>query len=66
MDLAKEQFKDKLLTQTKVIWYLENEDSTEKKIINKFIDFNQGKIELEQAELIKALFVLDLKNISNT
>ncbi|MDD3323101.1 MAG: DUF262 domain-containing protein [Paludibacter sp.] len=64
-DITKEQFKNKLITQTKVIWYLENEDSTEKNIINKFIDFNQGKIELEQAELIKALFVLDLKSISN-
>lgn len=65
-DITKEQFKYKLLTQTKVIWYIENEDSTEQNIINKFIDFNQGKIELEQAELIKALFVLDLKKISNT
>lgn len=64
-DITKDQFKNKLLTHTKVIWYLENEDSTEKNIINKFIDFNQGKIELEQAELIKALFVLDLKSISN-
>lgn len=57
---AKEEFLHKLLTLTKVIWYVENEDSSDKKIIKKFIDFNEGKIELEQAELIKALFVLDI------
>lgn len=59
-EIAKEEFLHKLLTLTKVIWYVENEDSSNKKIIKKFIDFNEGKIELEQAELIKALFVLDI------
>jgi len=61
----KGEFLDKLLKKTKVIWYVEDSDSTEKKIIKKFINFNEGKIELEQAELIKALFVLDLKKIPN-
>lgn len=59
----KEEFKRKLLTQTKVIWYVENEGSSDTQIIEKFINFNEGKIELEQAELIKALFVLDIGNI---
>lgn len=58
-------FLDKLLKHTNVIWYVEDSDSLEKNIIKKFINFNEGKIELEQAELIKALFVLDLKNIPN-
>jgi len=60
-----EMFKRKLLTNTKVIWYVEKEDSNDKKIIEKFINFNEGKIELEQAELIKALFVLDIAKPPN-
>lgn len=63
---SKEEFKHKLLTKTKVIWYVENENSSSEKIIKKFIDFNEGKIELEQAELIKALFVLDIIKNPNT
>lgn len=65
-DEIKEDYKNKLLNQTKVIWYCENEETTEKKIIKKFIDFNEGKIELEQAELIKALFVLDIGKTPNS
>lgn len=61
----KNEFLDKLLKKTKVIWYVEDSYSTEKKIIKKFINFNEGKIDLEQSELIKALFVLDLKNVPN-
>ena len=49
-----------LLEETKVIWYEESKESSDHKIVKKFIDFNEGKIELEQAELIKALFVLDI------
>lgn len=56
----KEDFLHKLLTLTKVIWYVEKEESSDKKVIKKFIDFNEGKIALEQAELIKALFVLEI------
>jgi len=61
-----EQFEYKLLSQTKVIWYEEREIASKEKIIKKFIDFNEGKIELEQAELIKALFVLDILKNPNT
>jgi uncharacterized protein with ParB-like and HNH nuclease domain len=56
-------FKEKLLFNTKVIWYDIQSDKTSEEI---FINFNQGKIELAQAELIKALFVLQLKNETNT
>ena len=58
-----EEFKEKLLYNTKVIWYdIESDKSCEE----IFINFNQGKIDLAQAELIKALFVLQLKNETNT
>lgn len=48
-----------LLRCTKVIWYpIESSDTPE----TVFINFNKGKIPLEQTELIKALLVLDLKS----
>ena len=62
---AIEIFKHKLYHQTKVIWYVEDDASDDKQIIEKFINFNEGKIELEQAELIKALFVLDIAKTPN-
>lgn len=62
---AIEIFKHKLYNQTKVIWYVEDDASDDKQIIEKFINFNEGKIELEQAELIKALFVLDIAKTPN-
>ena len=62
---AIETFKHKLHNQTKVIWYVEDDASDDKQIIEKFINFNEGKIELEQAELIKALFVLDIAKTPN-
>lgn len=62
---AIEIFKYKLYNQTKVIWYVEDDESDDKQIIEKFINFNEGKIELEQAELIKALFVLDIAKTPN-
>lgn len=55
-------FKDKLLYNTKVIWYNVLSNATSEEV---FINFNQGKIDLAQAELIKALFVLQLKNETN-
>ncbi|MBZ0197348.1 MAG: DUF262 domain-containing protein [Ignavibacteriaceae bacterium] len=61
-----EEFKDKLCRRTKVIWYVEDDQSDKKQIIEKFINFNEGKIELEQAELIKALFVLDIAKTTDT
>jgi uncharacterized protein with ParB-like and HNH nuclease domain len=56
------EFKDKLLFNTKVIWYNILNNATSEEV---FINFNQGKIDLAQAELIKALFVLQLKNETN-
>lgn len=58
-------FKNKLLKYTKVIWY-EEEDIPNKSEKTTFIDFNNGKISLDQAELIKALFVLQINKISDS
>lgn len=58
----KEEFADKLGKDTQIIWYeIISNLSPEK----EFLNFNRGKIELEQAELIKALFVLQFKNDNN-
>jgi uncharacterized protein with ParB-like and HNH nuclease domain len=65
-------FVDKLLQHVKVIWYnIQNQSEVEKATVQTknaeqiFINFNQGKIQLEQAELIKALFVIRFKEIIN-
>lgn len=63
-------FVDKLLHHVKVIWYNINHEVVNGNIQSKnaeqvFINFNQGKIQLEQAELIKALFVIKFKEIVN-
>lgn len=72
--LAKDNssFIDKLLHKVKIIWYnidrvlLAEEANVVTKNAEKiFIDFNQGKIPLDQAELIKALFVIKFKEIIN-
>ncbi|MCH7400069.1 DUF262 domain-containing protein [Belliella sp. DSM 107340] len=55
-------FKKNLLEFTKVIWYEQTNNYTAE---NVFIKFNQGKIELAQAELIKALFVLQFNTEKN-
>lgn len=52
-----------LLENTRVIWYLES--AGEKDVANIFINFNDGKISLDQAELIKGLFVLNFNKISD-
>ena len=54
----KERFLDKLLNKTQVIWYEveENIDS-----IELFTRINSHKIPLTEAELIKALFLINLK-----
>lgn len=54
-------FKCNLLEHTRVIWYTDKVAS--EAAANTFINFNNGKIILDQAELIKALFVLNLNNI---
>ena len=62
-DSETEAFTNKLCNHTKVIWYnIKSEQSPEE----IFINFNQGKIHLEQAELIKALFVLHFKAETNS
>lgn len=58
----KKSFKDNLLHYTKVIWHEQFGIDQAEQV---FIKFNQGKIELAQAELIKALFVLQLKEEKN-
>ena len=58
---SKIAFKQNLLYNTKVIWYNEIIDTTN--AANSFINFNDGKISLDQAELIKGLYVLNFNNI---
>jgi uncharacterized protein with ParB-like and HNH nuclease domain len=55
-------FSDNLLDFTKVIWY---EQPITEDAEDVFVKFNQGKIELAQAELIKALFVLQINEEKN-
>lgn len=56
--------KHNLLENTKVIWYVENVDA--KNVAATFINFNNGKIQLDQAELVKGLFVLDINKINDS
>ncbi|MGV4413716.1 DUF262 domain-containing protein [Chryseobacterium sp. T1] len=56
-----ETISDNLLEYTKVIWYTEALEA--KDVANTFINFNDGKISLDQAELVKGLFVLDMNKI---
>ncbi|MFZ4263829.1 DUF262 domain-containing protein [Sphingobacterium sp. HJSM2_6] len=58
-----ETLKYYLLEHTKVIWY--TEELKEKEVASTFINFNDGKIQLDQAELVKGLFVLDMNKISD-
>jgi len=55
-------FKKNLIELTKVIWY---EQESEEDAESIFVKFNRGKIDLAQAELIKALFVLQLNQEKN-
>lgn len=55
-------FKKNLVELTKVIWY---EQESEEDAESIFVKFNRGKIDLVQAELIKALFVLQLNQEKN-
>ena len=57
----KKVFEHKLLHKTKVIWYKETID--ESNVASSFINFNDGKISLDQAELIKGLYVLNFNTI---
>lgn len=61
-NIEKEVFISKVLNSIKVIWYNVKSSQSPEEI---FINFNQGKIHLEQAELIKALFVLHFNQEPN-
>jgi len=58
-----EKLKNNLLNHTKVIWYQERQAT--KNSSKTFVNFNDGKISLDQAELIKGLFVLNFDTILN-
>ncbi len=57
-----DDFFNKLILETYVIWYpiLELEDNQTVESI--FLNLNAGKIKLTSAELIKALYILDIEN----
>lgn len=64
----KEEWKSKLLEKTKIIWYAapEAEQSIDNKAsIDIFMRINSGKIPLTNAELIKALFLLNFNDSEN-
>jgi hypothetical protein len=58
----KNLFIDQLLNSVKVIWYSLDDAKNNQKVIDVFLNNNKGKISLTTSELIKALFVLNLKN----
>jgi uncharacterized protein with ParB-like and HNH nuclease domain len=58
----KKGFIEKLISKVKVIWY---EESTGKTANELFKNLNSGKISLSAANLIKALFILDLEKSEN-
>ncbi|WP_026935159.1 DUF262 domain-containing protein [Christiangramia echinicola] len=53
------QFEDKLLLQTRFIWYEDDKEENSKAV---FRNLNSGKIALTNSELIKAIFINDLRN----
>ncbi len=60
-------FRNNLLESTKVIWHNPeiNQQDNIQTAEEIFINFNQGKIDLAQAELLKALFVIQLSQEAN-
>ncbi|MFP3592965.1 DUF262 domain-containing protein [Chryseobacterium sp. SIMBA_038] len=54
-------FVNKLLNHVKVIWYSLDSAMNNDKVIEVFLNNNKGKIKLTSSELIKALFILDIK-----
>lgn len=60
---AEDTIQHNLLEHTKVIWYTEELDARD--VASTFINFNDGKIQLDQAELVKGLFVLDMNKITD-
>jgi hypothetical protein len=61
-DDAKQAFRHKLLNDTYVIWYEVKPDEISEKV---FININSGKIALTNAELIKALFLINCRDHSS-
>lgn len=60
-DEKRGRFIDILLNKVHLIWYqLQNDDSGQ--VIKVFLNNNKGKINLTSSELIKALFILSIKN----
>jgi len=60
--VEKECFVEKLLHSVKVIWYSLDNSKDNQKVIDIFLNNNKGKIDLTTSELIKALFILNIKN----
>lgn len=56
-----EDFVKKLLNDVKVIWYSLDSAMNNDRVIDVFLNNNKGKIKLTSSELIKALFILDIK-----
>jgi len=61
-EIKRKIFIDKLLESVKVIWYSLDNSENDNHIIQVFLNNNKGKIGLTSSELIKALFILDIKN----
>lgn len=57
-----ETFIFKLLNHVKIIWYSLDKALQNDKVIDVFLNNNKGKIKLTTSELIKALFILKIKN----
>lgn len=57
----KGKFLEKLREQVHVIWYDVLDQDNEQEAEDIFLNLNAGKIPLTNSELIKALFILDLK-----
>jgi|GEM_PF-1211490 len=57
----REEFIAKLLRNVKVIWYSIDNNHNKDDVIRVFLNNNKGKIGLTSSELIKAIFILDIK-----
>lgn len=57
-----QEFISKLLYKVKIIWYSLDNALQSDKVIDVFLNNNKGKIKLTTSELIKALFILKIKN----
>jgi len=58
----KQIFIEQLLNSVKVIWYSLDDAKDNHNVIDVFLNNNKGKIGLTTSELIKALFILNIKN----